>query len=144
MCTVKTPDDEQRNFPKHVEFYSKNKFEKLVHLVGFIMRMYYDARSPELQIKSVNLNNNYVTLRGTFHPCCNIAEVLQLLYACLSGERGSEVGYLQSFNKPVFNSSCRTHIKPPTNKLGINSILQDRVHSDQRRRDVCAQTTITK
>jgi len=28
----KTPDDGQRNCPKHVEFYSKNKFEKLVHL----------------------------------------------------------------------------------------------------------------
>ena len=27
------------NCPKHVEFYSKNKFEKLVHLVGFIIRM---------------------------------------------------------------------------------------------------------
>ena len=25
-------------FPKHVEFYFKNKFEKLVHLVGFIIR----------------------------------------------------------------------------------------------------------
>ena len=23
---------------KHIEFYSKNKFEKLVHLVGFIIR----------------------------------------------------------------------------------------------------------
>ena len=34
----KTPDDGQRNCPKHVEFYSKNKFEKLVHLVGFISR----------------------------------------------------------------------------------------------------------
>jgi len=30
-----TPDDGQRNCPKHVEFYSKNKFEKLVDLVGF-------------------------------------------------------------------------------------------------------------
>jgi len=27
-----------RGTPKHVEFYSKNKFEKLVHLVGFITR----------------------------------------------------------------------------------------------------------
>jgi len=35
---------------KHVEFYSKNKFEKLVHLVGFIVRIYHDARSPEPQI----------------------------------------------------------------------------------------------
>jgi len=34
----KTPDDGQRNCPKHVEFQSKNKLEKLVHLVGFIIR----------------------------------------------------------------------------------------------------------
>jgi len=27
----KTPDDGQRNCPKHVEIYSKNKFEKLVY-----------------------------------------------------------------------------------------------------------------
>ena len=47
----KTPDDGQKNCPKHVEFYSKNKFEKLVHLVGFIIRIYYDARSPERQIR---------------------------------------------------------------------------------------------
>jgi len=33
VCTVK------RNCPKHVDFYSKNKFEKLVHLVGFIVRL---------------------------------------------------------------------------------------------------------
>ena len=38
VCTVKTADDGQRNCPKHVEFYSKNKFEKLVRLVGFIIR----------------------------------------------------------------------------------------------------------
>ena len=35
----KTPDDGQRNCPKHVEFYSKNKFEELVHVVGFIIRI---------------------------------------------------------------------------------------------------------
>jgi hypothetical protein len=43
-------DDGQRNCLKHVEFYSKNKFEKLVHIVGFIIRTYYDARSPERQM----------------------------------------------------------------------------------------------
>jgi len=43
------PDDGQRNCLKCVEFYSKNKFEKLVHLVGFIIRIYHDARSPEHQ-----------------------------------------------------------------------------------------------
>ena len=35
----KTPDDRQRKYPKHVDFHSKNKFEKLVHLVGFIIRI---------------------------------------------------------------------------------------------------------
>jgi len=43
----KTADDGQRNCPKRVEFYSKNKFEKLVHVVGFIIIIYHDARSPE-------------------------------------------------------------------------------------------------
>ena len=33
------PDDGQKTCPKHVEFYSKNKFERLVHLVGFIVRI---------------------------------------------------------------------------------------------------------
>ena len=46
----KTPDDGQRNCPKHVEFYSKNKFDKLVHLVGFIIRIYHDAGSGDLQL----------------------------------------------------------------------------------------------
>ena len=39
----KTPDDGQSNWPKHAELYSKNKFEKLVHLVGFITRMFLDS-----------------------------------------------------------------------------------------------------
>ena len=38
QTAVKTPDDGERNCPKYVEFYSKNKFEKLVHLFGFIIR----------------------------------------------------------------------------------------------------------
>jgi len=45
----KTADDVQRNCPKHVEFYSKNKFEKLVHLVGFNLRMQTDAWEPSLE-----------------------------------------------------------------------------------------------
>ena len=44
-----TPDDGQRNCPKHVQFYSKNKFEKLVHLFGFILRINHDARPSECQ-----------------------------------------------------------------------------------------------
>jgi hypothetical protein len=48
-----TPDDGQRNCPKHVEFYSKkNKLDKLVHLFGFIIRIYDDSQSHERQINS--------------------------------------------------------------------------------------------
>ena len=66
----KTPDDGQRNCPKHVELYSKNKFEELVHLVGFIIRVFHDARSPERQIISlisslmVNTTPRPLYLRG--------------------------------------------------------------------------------
>ena len=49
VYSEKLPDDGQRNCPKHVEFYSKNKFEKIVHLVGFIIKICHDARSPERQ-----------------------------------------------------------------------------------------------
>jgi hypothetical protein len=34
----KTPDDGQRSSPKHVEFHSKKKVEKLLHLACFIIR----------------------------------------------------------------------------------------------------------
>jgi len=46
----KTADDGQRNCPKHVEFYCKNKFVTLVHLVGVSSRIYHDARSTEPHI----------------------------------------------------------------------------------------------
>ena len=47
-----TPGDGQRICPKLVEMYSKkNKFEKLVHLVGFIIGIYHDARSHERQMR---------------------------------------------------------------------------------------------
>ena len=41
------------NYSKHVEFYSKNKFEKLVHLVAFIMRIYHDA--GHLNVKELGI-----------------------------------------------------------------------------------------
>jgi len=48
-----TSDDGQRNSPKHVEFYSKNKFEKLLRLVCFIIRICHDARSSECKKKKI-------------------------------------------------------------------------------------------
>jgi len=51
MCVQwNTPDDGQRNCPKHVEIYFKTKSGKLVHRVGFIIRIYHDARSHKRQI----------------------------------------------------------------------------------------------
>jgi len=61
----KTPDDEQRNCPEHVEFYSKNKSEKLVHIVGFIIKIYHDARSPERQILTMHGHLNFNLSRCT-------------------------------------------------------------------------------
>jgi len=67
----KTPDDGQRNCPKHVEFYSKNKFEKFVHLVGFIVRKIWeglmkvkdtDISSKHRKKNMIKLGNSYIIL----------------------------------------------------------------------------------
>jgi len=50
--------------PKHVEFYSKNKFEKLVHLVGFVIRIYHDARPKHVEFYSNNKFEKLVHLVG--------------------------------------------------------------------------------
>ena len=64
----KTPDDGQRNCPKHVELYSKNKFEKLVLLVGFIIWIYHEAWSPERQIRCISLHwYTFATFTLTLH-----------------------------------------------------------------------------
>ena len=49
----KTPDDGQRNCPKRVEFHPKNKFEKLVHLVGCTKRnhMYFTQNEAVSHIR---------------------------------------------------------------------------------------------
>jgi hypothetical protein len=42
---------------RNVEFYSKNKFEKLVHLVSFILRIYHDdARFSNAVLCPIFLN----------------------------------------------------------------------------------------
>ena len=56
VYSVETPDDGQKTCPKHVEFFSKNKFQKLVHLAGFTIRIYHDARSSECQISVLFLS----------------------------------------------------------------------------------------
>jgi hypothetical protein len=44
-----SPDDGQKDRPKHVEWYSINS--KIVHLVDFTIEIYQDARSHERQIR---------------------------------------------------------------------------------------------
>ena len=58
----KTPDDWQRNCLKHVEFHSKNKFQKLVHLVGFIIRNFITMHG--------HMNINFGIRNGV--PCTNV------------------------------------------------------------------------
>ena len=76
LCSQwKTPDDGQRNCPKHVEFYSKNKFEKLVHLVGFIIRIYDDKHSPG--------SLNVWTLRSlTSYPTPCVVDFVEFVCEC--------------------------------------------------------------
>jgi hypothetical protein len=84
----KTPDDGHRNCPKHVEFYYKNKFEKLVHLVGFIIRIFHDARSPELQTLDVICMAPRIfwgrcyMFRIFVHPCLSTYVFSLMLYLC--------------------------------------------------------------
>jgi len=42
-----------RGTVQNMQFYSKNKFEKLVHPVGFIIRIYHNARSTERHINTI-------------------------------------------------------------------------------------------
>jgi len=49
-------DDGQKTCPKHVEFHSENKYKKLVYLVGFVIRIYHDARSSECQKQKAALS----------------------------------------------------------------------------------------
>jgi len=60
---------------KHVEFYSKNKFEKLVHLVGFIIRIYHDVRSSECHIsygrkEVLVVRSQHLTATAVVKPKC--------------------------------------------------------------------------
>ena len=48
------------NCPKHVEFYSKNKFEKLLQLVGFIMnKQVMVQKKRHLESRNWNISLKY-------------------------------------------------------------------------------------
>ena len=64
----KTPDDGQRNCSKHVESYSKYKFEKLMHLVSFIIRI-FSRCTVTWRSKKYNIFLNFQSL---LKLCCYI------------------------------------------------------------------------
>jgi len=51
VCTVKNSWWWTEELSETCRVLFQKKFEKLVHLVGFIIRIYHDARSPERQIR---------------------------------------------------------------------------------------------
>ena len=60
-------------------FYSKNKFEKSAHLVGFIIRNnhgHHDARSPERQISLHFITDDF------WFICSLLKQVVEILSFC--------------------------------------------------------------
>jgi hypothetical protein len=56
----------QKTCPKHVELYSKNRFEKLVRLVGFILRISSLQRQTFISLLSATAqlgHSNYTPFR---------------------------------------------------------------------------------
>ena len=94
----KTPDDGPSNCPKHVDFYSKNKFEKLVHLVGFTIRIYHDARSSERQILC---NLLISSTRPTLHY-----SALSVLSVCVPTVHLSRLSWLSKLYCPEGSHVC--------------------------------------
>jgi hypothetical protein len=82
----KTLDDGLRNCPKHVEFHSKNKFEKLVHLVGFIIGI--NRNSFEVQFVSCSKHS----LSRLWKPVswCNSLRSLYWAIVCFQARRSPE------------------------------------------------------
>ena len=74
----KTPDDGQMNCPRHVEFHSKNIFEKLVHLVGFIIR--------KVKLLMCLIKNHAMETYGGWWKCFLVV-VLKTRYNILWGVR---------------------------------------------------------
>ena len=105
----KTPDYGQRNCPKHVEFYSKNKFEKLVHLVGFIIRIYHDARSPEGCMRSTYAL--YIITLGLIIIPPVKKSVITQIRLCHRNNGFSNVGLPCSCNASIFVIIPNTHDK---------------------------------
>jgi len=65
VCTAKNSWWWTEQLSKTCGVYSKNKFEKLVCLVGLIIRIHHDARSPERQNFKICVLSEFI--RNQFH-----------------------------------------------------------------------------
>ena len=99
----KTPDDGQRICPKHAEFHSKKKFQKLVHLVAYITRnltrctvtwmsdsVWCSLWSWKWSSLSQLLNILQVSVVHDLSVClfCKLARIAQLLHRSCSTDVG--------------------------------------------------------
>jgi len=121
-----------------VKFYSKNKFEKLVHMVGFIIRIYHVARSDGRQNPWTKFNYRF-TVR--IIRLCN--PVSRVCYKVLnrssnevsglwlgSGGLGDIFGYFLREHRGVYDGcylTCIVGLDITRNAIHINSIYCHRV-----------------
>ena len=124
----KTPGDGQRNCPKHVEFYSINKIEKLKHLVGLVIRIYHDARSLEGQkltvVQSEGGTNIVSTADGLINTQCvkatlqalTAVKILRYVTLCL------KVSCYRRFERP-----CRFYFRGSRNQRRISYLFDPRI-----------------
>ena len=63
---LKNPNDGQRNCPKHVEFHSKNKFEKIYHFCVYSEKLLMmdrgSVRNMQSFIPKINFRNQCIQL----------------------------------------------------------------------------------
>ena len=76
-------------------FIPKNKFEKLMHLVGFIIRIYHDAWSPERHTVKSGLNELWIWSEPFQLQCSVPHQVLETCWvlwysACWKPEHSEE------------------------------------------------------
>jgi hypothetical protein len=62
----KTPDDGQRNCPKHVEFLEKNKFGKISTSVCFIKKKFVTIQHGHRNVNYKQLLDMLLALRSQF------------------------------------------------------------------------------
>jgi len=63
VIQYKTLDDVQKTCPKHVQFYSKDKYEKVVHLIGFIIRI-YEGHSIRNLLRATKVHRSWYKFRS--------------------------------------------------------------------------------